>query len=207
MRHNKSLLMIGLIILSSVFQFGQTSKIGDEEGNWWITTSFTDRLHFIQGFIVGVSLMNEKAIQPFKKYDLPKDEVAALAVWIITASQSTAENLALYQISVGQILDGVSAFYKDFSVRKIKVVDAIYVVKMQINGADPDLISAQIRYLKQQPISADEQIKVWDKAKPFDHDFEKCFAAGKITAEDLFRIGFFINKDNKLLPLFHYGNY
>lgn len=62
------------------------------------------------------------------------------------------DDVKLKGITVGQLVDGVDEFYKDFSNRRIKIVDTIYVVKMQIKGENSELIDAQIRYLKMQPI-------------------------------------------------------
>ena len=52
------------------------------------------------------------------------------------------------KIPTGQIKDGLDEFYKDFSNRKIKVKDAIFVVLRQINGEDEEVIKHIIRYLK-----------------------------------------------------------
>ncbi len=51
-------------------------------------------------------------------------------------------------LPVGQIKDGLDEFYKDFSNRKIKVKDAIFIILRQINGEDEEVIKHIIRYLK-----------------------------------------------------------
>lgn len=115
--------------------------------------------------------------------------------------KESTENLDISGITVGQIKDGVNKFYEDFANRKIKIVDAIYVVKMQIQGKDPDLINAQIRYLKMQPISHEE----FERA--YNENLEKEQKGEKPDAELLLKMGIFINREGHKQGLFCYGRY
>jgi hypothetical protein len=207
MRQVKCLLVFFFIILPSLLLFAQKENLCSQDGNDWITKGTVLKVGYIQGFISGTALMNEKAIQ--QSLILNEKEKKGLNLIVkfkIDTAFSTADAISLYEITTGQLSEGVEAFYSDFSTRKIKILDAIYIVKMQIKGTDPDVISAQTRYLKQQPISVEEWTAVWDKTDGYT-DLVKALGEGKITAEDLLKIGFYVNKDKKLFSLFCYGNY
>lgn len=65
--------------------------------------------------------------------------------------ETVADKLFFQKIRVGHIVDGMNTFYADFSNERVKTRDAIYIVKMRIDGANPKLIDAQIRYLRMMP--------------------------------------------------------
>ena len=70
------------------------------------------------------------------------------------------DKLLFPKITVGQIKGGMDVFYTDFSNERIRMIDALYVVKMQINGVNSKLIEAQSRYLRMMP---NVQIMSWDE--------------------------------------------
>ncbi len=115
-------------------------------------------------------------------------------------------------ITVGQIRDGVNAFYNDFSNRRIKIVDAIYIVKMRIKGEDPELIDSQIRYLKMQPIDKEIINKSSKKYVAFRkkrgrNPTYKEIKNGDFSFENLLRSGIFIDASNNFHLLVSYGTY
>jgi len=119
----------------------------------------------------------------------------------------------LSEISIGQIVDGLNKFYEDFSNRKIKIVDAIYIVKMQIKGENPDLINTQIRYLKMQPIINPpfllEILNILKKSAedPKFNIKKEYLDTGKFTKDDFLKAGVFIDEAGKFYSLFCYGLY
>jgi len=121
--------------------------------------------------------------------------------------------ISLAKITVGQIKDGVDAFYNDFSNRRIKIVDVIYVVKMQIKGENPELIDSQIRYLKMQPIEMEVLNKYSEKYLAFRIKNKgrkptyKEIKNGDFSFEDLLRAGRFTDASDNLHYLFCYGRY
>ena len=58
------------------------------------------------------------------------------------------QKYCLYNISVGQFIDGLDKFYQDFRNRDIRIGNAIYIVHRQIMGADDETIKRIIKYLK-----------------------------------------------------------
>ena len=209
--NKKKVLSLTLMILTSItLAQGQIQRdIGEQDGTSWIDQSDALKFGFVSGFLTGIFLMRDKALVEMihhRAEDVYKKSPPTVKrIW--SSAIETAESLSLYEITVGQIKDGLDAFYNDFSARKIKLVDAIYIVKMQINGLSPDLINAQIRYLKMQPIDVDVSSAITDKLIGLLDDLEKALKEGKTTDEELLKTGFFREKGGELTLLFCYGKY
>jgi len=121
----------------------------------------------------------------------------------------TLNKITLAGITIGQIMDGMNDFYNDFSNRRIKMADAIYIVKMQIKGEDPELIDTQIRYLKMQPLDKKmylEKYAAFIKKKGNSLKYKE-IKNGDFSFEDLLRSGGFIDTSNSYHFLFCYGVY
>jgi len=175
----------------------------EDDGTDWTTFSSSWKVGYVAGFIAGAGVVRNKF------YGVPyhlENEVSK------ELFKTYLNEISLVGITVGQIQDGVDAFYKDFSNRRIKIVDAIYVVKMQIKGNDPELINAQIRYLKMQPIGVYihaeclEKLIAFNKKKGRDPTYKE-IKNGDYSFEDLLRVGMFIDASNTLHGLFYYGLY
>jgi hypothetical protein len=106
----------------------------------------------------------------------------------------------------------MNAFYKNLNNNKIKMVDAIYVVKMQIEGENQELIDAQIRYLRMQPIDPRifeecyKKLEAFQKEKGRDPTYKE-IKIGDFSFEDLLKLGRFIDENNDMRFFFCYGRY
>jgi len=199
--------------------FPQPIQIGDEDGNNWINYKEWYKVGLISGMIMGVSLAinykpDNNIFETFNKLDnkLKDYKPAFFDLLELSLFFAHLDRISLYNITVGQLKDGLDEFYKDFSTRRIKIIDAIYVVKMQIEGKSPELIEAQILYLKRQPISEKEKEKAFEKYMNFNEKNSrfpeyKDIINGNFSKEDLLTIGIFISSNNKEHFLFCYGNY
>ncbi len=165
-------------------------------------TSDSWKIGYVGGFIAGAMIVRDEFYIFENKLKSERDK----AIY-----NKSLNEIALVKITVGQIMDGISGFYNDFSNRRIKIVDAIYVVKMQIEGDDPELIDSQIRYLKMQPINIEIKKKCWKKfvftEKKGNKVTYKEIKNGDFSFEDLLRAGIFIDASNNLHILFCYGIY
>jgi len=61
---------------------------------------------------------------------------------------SFLQRYAIYYVSARQIVEGTDILYKDFKNKGIKINDAIYVVKRQIEGTSPEDIEKILIYLR-----------------------------------------------------------
>ena len=104
---------------------------------------------------------------------------------------------------VGPLKDGMDKFYQDHRNQQIALVDALYVANMEIKGSRPELIDAQVRYLRMQPTSI---------ISLEDIDWTK----GKAAQEEALRAGWFADpikenptkeEDYSLTRFFRYGGY
>jgi len=139
--------------------FGDTKNLLEHDGVDWLQLSKWFRIGYVEGIISGLSVAETKL--SFVTSVL-KEEVNWKELY-----EKSWEEISLHNITVGQLKDGINNFYKDFSNRKIKIVDTIFVVNMQIKGKALELINAQVRYLKMQPISYDLFKSIMDKLVKF----------------------------------------
>ena len=176
------------------------------DGNEWVSNSDSSNIGFVTGFVSGVVVAYNSLYNFRDSTDT-------------NYTNNQAEKISLFKITIGQIKEGIDKFYGDFSNKKIKIVDAVYVVKMQIKGENPNLIDAQIRYLRMQPIDEDAFKKAWSRvyitipAKSKNDKLTSVFAdnkdieKGKVSKEDFIISGFFITETSEPKPLFCYGSY
>jgi len=209
MNRSRVLSFVSLFLLVfAIAEAQHKTNISDYDGTEWISVSDHFRIGYVAGCMMGLSLMKNNAVLRWAPRegdeDFKKVPLSIMGGWM--RAMSAADELSLSNITVGQIKVGLNTFYEDFSTRKIKIIDAIYVVKMQVTGKDPDVIAAQVRYLKMQPISREEQGRVSEKLKSIT-DMNKALKAGEITAEELLRTGEFLDKNGENHVLFCYGKY
>jgi hypothetical protein len=129
------------------------------DGNEWIKLDKTVKIFLLAGFITGNEYVALHHKTPLDKFDDPED--SRLGVEIEKMKESEKMPLSKEQIStlrqegyftinrsleaydlsgivVNQILDGLDELYKDVPNRKIKLEDAVYIVKKEIKGISKD---------------------------------------------------------------------
>jgi hypothetical protein len=105
-------------------QGNQQKDLSDADGSSWQSASETSKLGYISGYI---SAMEEAALS-----------TAYLCGWQGRADSEpctvTIKALDFTGISIGQYLNGMDAFYKDFRNTQYPQVAAMRIVRDQING-------------------------------------------------------------------------
>ena len=177
-------------------------NISEYDGTDWLNSSESFRVGYVTGFISSTIVAREY-INIFRSSFKEVEKLVFDTYW---------DEISLYNITMGQIQDGIDTFYKDFSNRRIKIVDAIFIVKMQIQGENPTLIDAQIRHLKIQPIEPSALAGSWKRLEDFKREKERYptyieIKNGDFSFEDLLNYGKFIDENNNLHHLFCYGKY
>jgi len=193
-----------LLLRTALTATGQTKGLREVDGDDW--TNYKESglaTAYIAGFYLANDvILNEISSNVFLFSGIYKNLI-----------RDTVERLDLPGITVGQMRDGLNKFYEDFSNRKIKIVDAIYIVKMQIKGENPDLINAQIRYLKMQPIiNPPFMIEILNIIKKSAEDpkfniKKEYLDTGKFTKDDFLKSGLYIDEAGRFYRLFCYGLY
>lgn len=200
-------ILVFLFIIS--INYGKEKSILENNGVDWLESDKLYRLGYVTGIISGLGIA--ETATSFVSYILKDEGMKEIY-------KKKWEEIYLYNITVGQIIDGVNNFYKDFSNRRIKIVDAIFIVNMQIKGKDQELINAQIRYLKMQPISQDLFNNIMDRLMKFAkkkgkgtivrlYPTYKEIEDREFSKEDLLKIAVFISENNAINDLFCYGEY
>jgi hypothetical protein len=143
-------LILGVISAQTVYSQGQKKDALVFGGNDWAGFSSSAKIGTALGIIMGTVLVDSDISHWF--IALANDsELTEKLKKLSEAAIDHLKGLAFYDVTAGQLADGADAFYKDLANIKIRLIDAFYVVKMQIKGKNPNLIQAQIRYLRMQP--------------------------------------------------------
>ncbi len=156
------------IALIAVLLFGLTSaadaRVMDVfhfSGNEWVTWSTPSKYGFIGGFIAGGAyvaigsqtdmidnaLVDEKEPDEIMGDDSGKDVISTLIMYLQDDSEKDLARYFIKGLPSNKIVDGLDALYKNRHHRRIRVVDAVYLVRKQYEGASAEEILATIEYL------------------------------------------------------------
>jgi hypothetical protein len=80
-----------------------------------------------------------------------KEDVILWGHYRASMIQKGLADYAVYDIKIGQLSQGMDEFYKDPKNTKIRISDAVYVVKKQIRGASPEDLERVLQYLRGEP--------------------------------------------------------
>jgi hypothetical protein len=144
--------------------------IEDMDGNDWRQWTPPNKFSFIGGFLSGAhyvitynighikygaeNFTPEKGGEIYlasfdeKKKTFTRQEVQLLMEYAAYSETSVLGNYSVGNTTTGQISDGLDSFYGDFKNRKIKISDALYVVKKQIHGASSEEIEMLCQWLR-----------------------------------------------------------
>jgi len=149
----------------------------DFDGNTWVSWTALQKLSFLTGFIsasshviweginevyyssnFGAIEYNDKKAQKVwgvfydtekkKKTTFTRQEVSLALDSVITNNNQGLYKFNVFNITIGQLNEGLDLFYNDFKNKQIKLSSAIYVVKKQIEGASVEEIDTLSQWLR-----------------------------------------------------------
>jgi hypothetical protein len=181
------------------------------------TLEGTPALAFISGFLSGLWVAHQELSRPAQSLEQMKQmnwvskEVRNFLDGFVKIT-TKLEWLDFSGLTNAQIRDGIDAFYNDSANRNIKIIDALFIARMNIKGENPELIINQIRYLKMQPINEELRSRLMDKwvnymKKRGHFPTYKEINNGDFSVDDMIKMGAFVNPDNSIRDLFCYGIY
>lgn len=146
--------------------------ISNYDGNTWIGWDDSTKNAFIVGFMSGCNIVveeNQMGIAA-KMYDLavkekkPKKTISEIFSHALDEKFRNEElkKYSLINIAAGQMSDGLNTLYQDFKNRNIKITDAIYVVKKQIQGASAEEVEGVLLFLRSGKVELDN-LRIIDK--------------------------------------------
>lgn len=136
-----TIMVIILIMMMGVAQ-GESTSPRELNGRDWFDLSGAHRILWVNGLIAGTD-------STIINYSLP-DIKPKIDNKIFNHN---SEKSGIWGISAEQLVKAMNEFYIDYKNKRITMVDAIYVVRMEIQGKRPELIEAQKRYLRMQPFN------------------------------------------------------
>lgn len=158
----KTIFCVCLIMLLARCGYGEII-LGEENGNDWqemgeseVDGATLEKTTFISGFMCAINYVVERNMddlwQGLNKIATEKGEKVSEYLQGSASHErirnSQLKRYSIYNITVGQTVDGIDILYKDFKNKGIKISDAIYVVKRQIEGTSPEDIEKILIYLR-----------------------------------------------------------
>jgi len=170
----KIIYALTMLMLLSFVNMGSAKSLSEYDGTAWNGFTESTKLTYIMGFIAGSGyVVTETYFPPPKDFDRSKGFLLVGKVYkpdkkgeksqnisftkeemiLWGHHRSTTQNDALLpyniaEITVGQIVSGLNILYKDFRNARIKISDAIYVVKKQIEGLSDEDTEKILLYLR-----------------------------------------------------------
>ena len=115
-----------------------TLASGDDDrrdGNWWRTQKRNARISYAVGFYDGITLGHNFSVWKYLSNGTKteQDGVAQARKSFVEYSRKY-----LYNVTTGQLVDGLDNFYADYRNRRIMVHDAVWLVVNAIAGTPQD---------------------------------------------------------------------
>lgn len=155
----RTLLLTALLFAFVSTGYAQVLDVFHFSGNEWVKWDIPSKYGFIGGFIAGgayvaIGSQTEMINKDMKKEEISigkpgekKDEISSLIMYLQDDNEKDLARYFIKGIASDQLVAGLDELYVNPHHRSIKVVDAIYLVRKQIEGASSDEINATLEYL------------------------------------------------------------
>lgn len=121
-----------IAVSMAAFCFGSDKPLA-RDGYWWLESNPSFRLGFVSGYVVA---MDEAGVKEFAQCaglaDMLKDRFPGQNV--VQKLCLDEKNADFDGITMGQFVDGVDEFYKDFRNKQLGVSWALQYVRDQVKG-------------------------------------------------------------------------
>lgn len=213
-----ALLLIPTLTLSS-YSYGQRISPLQWDGTDWLAESSRIcakwlNLGIVAGVMMGMATAHKATRELIERIE---NELYGQRTTSAVELKGKMTELLIDRITSNQLLAGIDALYEDHNNLKIKVIDAVYIAKMQVLGLDPELIDAQIRCLRMQPVNYKTLADALNKYALISRENENKKIGRKVTNEDIKsgRISLeevlisrhFVDRNDENHSLFCYGDY
>ena len=113
----------------------------DHNGEWWLAQSPRDKLSFLAGYITAKTDSNI-SVERFKKsgHDFDKESLRMMELQL--------ESSDFYQLSMGQLSDGLDQVYKDYRNKMVDFNGAVSYVKHQIRGRPQEQLDRELMLIR-----------------------------------------------------------
>lgn len=205
-----AIFVIILAMMTGIAQAGEPKTLCEMNGEDWRGKSTLEKYAWLEGFVAGtyVVLNNYQKGTPID-FDIWQDkgeqyfEKIFERVKVLERYERDAkEKMGIYGVTFPQLLRGIDKLYEEDKFQKT-IVDAVYVVQMELTGEKEEIIEVQKRYLLMQPLPPGDSTAInWkDPISAEKGGFKEGYwAKPKIDNPQK-------KEDYSLIPLFCYGIY
>ncbi len=151
----KIILTISCILLLCPSLYAKS--ISDNDGNDWNSWDISKKISYVKGFISASCFVSNNNDDDFRLILCdPKTTVSKVLCPdnsereynIRKKKNDVLKRYCITDISIGQLIDGLNLFYKDFRNRQIRLNLSVYIVRKQIEGAPNEEIETILLFLR-----------------------------------------------------------
>ncbi|MBI4844128.1 MAG: hypothetical protein HY809_07395 [Nitrospirae bacterium] len=157
----KRVLLIALLFFSASPCRAEVLDVFQFSGNEWVKWDSSLKYGFIGGFIAGgayvaINSQTELIDRPagdkepssgIQDDSSKKDIISSMIMYLKDDKENDLTRYFIKGVPSNKIVKGLDELYVNPHHRGIKVVDAVYLVRKQIDGASSEEIAATIEYL------------------------------------------------------------
>jgi hypothetical protein len=111
----------------------------DRDGNWWRGIGIEEKTSYTTGFFDGIQLGHKFSYWAFSNDDKKGECLSDVTKSFVSFSEKYLQN-----VTNGQLVDGLDAFYSDYRNRSISIDDAVWLVANSIAGTPQDKLDKMI---------------------------------------------------------------
>ena len=145
----KAQLKVTLLVVMGLFFIATPHSLAasdSRDGNWWRDQTDTIKIGYMAGFLDGIRLGHNFSDWGFM--DDPQSEPCLKKVML---SFIGFQDKYLSSVKVGQLVDGIDAFYSDYKNRSISTHNAVWLVLNGIAGTPKEKLDKMIEASRRNP--------------------------------------------------------
>lgn len=138
---------IALVLVGSVFANGAEQHEG---GYWWNEQPESYKLAFVEGYSDAMAHAIEIACVQYsmKVQAQSSTPTRPNSVWERCLKQRGVGQYDFSHMTIGQVVEGVDDFYKDFRNKAIDIQLALDYVRDELKGKSPDELERELKILR-----------------------------------------------------------
>jgi hypothetical protein len=133
--------LIAFVLLIAISGLAVAEEVKNRDGNWWQRQSEMARTYYVLGMLDGMTLGHNlgSAVASVDKDAVDK----------VNSAYGQAVAKYLNNVTVKQLMDGMTSIYADYKNRRITTDGAMWLVMLGISGAPQALLDTATEQFRQ----------------------------------------------------------
>jgi hypothetical protein len=127
-------LILASVLLIAISGLAVADELKHRDGNWWEHQSDTGRTFYVLGMLDGMPIGRDFSVWKYGAAGRAPTPEETDAIDKAQLAYSEAVVKFLSNVTVKQLMDGLTTFYADYKNRRIETANAMFLVLMAISG-------------------------------------------------------------------------